>query len=951
MSDEVNADHNYRSERQSLLFGLKAVTEGLLSGQSSNVWNIHGGLNRMCVQLEHIMYHGLKSIKGNLGIELDFWPFVYSLKMLNPVLAPALDKVNRSGGNKGSMWLRESLRDHTLSSQLSTLVCNKSLMKRFYSDLAFLNDAQYFKALCVCLKAIELNQISLLAELDLKLLSNNHEPNMRGSRSRSWAVPERKHHVSTSEGKSSSHGAMALAPPFASPKKESILCMSDEHAVPSSIRASTSPEDTKNMARESLRTVLRKSGSDSPTGDAPDFSFYDNLNSDPLLNIEFSENAATDSENSHAEVGSGERIVNSSPKKAIVRSQSDTGMSKTLTVIKNIYKDNEDFEPGKSGTVNRLEDIFSDSECPKKGEEENVKVKAKSKGHKRSRSDHGGIKVEKGPQKEKGKVPNKTQREDSSEPASKDIPGETTFKQPVQGQSLINYLSSQDFNTCANLDKENAHFSISEALIAAIEQMKWNHVISPKDREDPEEEDSDEEINKLKQRIRIRKQQKLREKARFFPTSSDGLTDTATTSKSPSSVLNSSCQDNTDSSNSDIEVDEINLTISDNEQDNETNLSLIKSEGLSLSLASLYSDADLQKVKPDRQSSMEISDQSGMSAESVAILLLKKFSEKQLPKASELEWLVPISEAPQELLPLPKSYPVSPDDIENEIGGFTNSLFGTLRLRGNNEWAPPRSQIIFDIHPYQKRAVVMAKQNFRCAGCGTRVEPAYIKRFRYCEYLGKYFCQCCHRNEINYIPGHIIRKWDFKQYPVSNFSWRLLSRIFNEPYFNLSTINPSLFKRVKLLETVHAFRVQLMYLCKFLRICKYSESLVGDINAEPSHWYEDVDVYSISDLVGIKNSSIVTKLKDLVTKSIDHVEQCSFCQGFGYICELCGDESDIIYPFQLQTVVVCKDCTSCFHKACYVEGKCPKCIRIEARRQRQLLETKIFDSSEEESGS
>lgn len=106
---------------------------------------------------------------------------------------------------------------------------------------------------------------------------------------------------------------------------------------------------------------------------------------------------------------------------------------------------------------------------------------------------------------------------------------------------------------------------------------------------------------------------------------------------------------------------------------------------------------------------------------------------------------------------------------------------------------------------------------------------AYIKRFRYCEYLGKYFCQCCHRNEINYIPGHIIRKWDFKQYPVSNFSWRLLSRIFNEPYFNLSTINPSLFKRVKLLETVHAFRVQLMYLCKFLRICKYSERWVETI--------------------------------------------------------------------------------------------------------------------------
>jgi hypothetical protein len=46
---------------------------------------------------------------------------------------------------------------------------------------------------------------------------------------------------------------------------------------------------------------------------------------------------------------------------------------------------------------------------------------------------------------------------------------------------------------------------------------------------------------------------------------------------------------------------------------------------------------------------VEISDQSGLSAESVAILLLKKFSEKQLPKASDLEWLVPLSEAPQEV--------------------------------------------------------------------------------------------------------------------------------------------------------------------------------------------------------------------------------------------------------------------------------------------------------------
>lgn len=38
-----------------------------------------------------------------------------------------------------------------------------------------------------------------------------------------------------------------------------------------------------------------------------------------------------------------------------------------------------------------------------------------------------------------------------------------------------------------------------------------------------------------------------------------------------------------------------------------------------------------------------------VSAESVAINLLKKFSENQLPKASELEWLVSEQDAPQQV--------------------------------------------------------------------------------------------------------------------------------------------------------------------------------------------------------------------------------------------------------------------------------------------------------------
>ncbi len=124
------------------------------------------------------------------------------------------------------------------------------------------------------------------------------------------------------------------------------------------------------------------------------------------------------------------------------------------------------------------------------------------------------------------------------------------FPKPEEGQSLVSFLSSQDFHTCAELDKvkydthgernyqivllmqeivsqecvcrikqlfelfcflqENAHFSISEALIAAIEQMKWNQVLRPQVESDHEIE-SDEEIQELKQRIRIRRRERLKE--------------------------------------------------------------------------------------------------------------------------------------------------------------------------------------------------------------------------------------------------------------------------------------------------------------------------------------------------------------------------------------------------------------------------------------------------------
>lgn len=58
----------------------------------------------------------------------------------------------------------------------------------------------------------------------------------------------------------------------------------------------------------------------------------------------------------------------------------------------------------------------------------------------------------------------------------------------------------------------------------------------------------------------------------------------------------------------------------------------------------------------------------------------------------------------------------------------------------------------------------MEKQSFRCASCGTRVDQKYASKFRYCEYLGRYFCTGCHSGQTTIIPGRVLSKWDFSKY-------------------------------------------------------------------------------------------------------------------------------------------------------------------------------------------
>lgn len=59
-------------------------------------------------------------------------------------------------------------------------------------------------------------------------------------------------------------------------------------------------------------------------------------------------------------------------------------------------------------------------------------------------------------------------------------------------------------------------------------------------------------------------------------------------------------------------------------------------------------------------------------------------------------------------------------------------------------------------------------------------------------------------------------------------------------------------------------------------------SLVSEINAEPSHWYEDVDVYSISDLVGV---------------SVDRFENCLNMYSRKIVFVFIANSNEILYIY------------------------------------------------------
>ncbi|XP_072583060.1 run domain Beclin-1-interacting and cysteine-rich domain-containing protein isoform X46 [Vulpes vulpes] len=929
-----------RREHWQLLGNLKTTVEGLVSANSPNVWSKYGGLERLCRDMQSILYHGL--IHDQVCCrQTDYWQFVKDIRWLSPHSALHVEKFislheNSQSSTDGvsehavaELWLQHSLQCHCLSAQLRPLLGDKQYIRKFYTDTAFLLSNAHVTAMLQCLEAVEQNNPRLLAQIDASMFARKHESPLLVTKSQSLtALPGSTYTPPTSYAQHSYFGSFSSlhqsVPNHGSERRSTSLSLSGPPRKPQESREHVSPAQDQAfqasllpvsaLARDSSSTPNEMSSStltspleaswvssqnDSPSdaSEGPEYLAIGNL--DPR-----GRTASCQSHSSNAESSSSNLFSSSSSQKpdsaaSSLGEQEGDGQSQLSSILRRSSFSEGQTLPATSGT---------------------------KKSHTRSHSD------------------TNIASRGASEGGQYLCSGEGMFRRPSEGQSLISYLSEQDFGSCADLEKENAHFSISESLIAAIELMKCNMMSQCLEEEEEEEEDSDREIQELKQKIRLRRQQ-IRTK-NLLPVYQETEHGSFRVTSSSSQFSSRDSTQFSDSGSAD-EVDE--FEIQDGSEG--SNLTHMSKNGLSVSMASMFSDADIRRSTASHSKSFTSSQPfshcflHSTSAEAVAMGLLKQFEGMQLPAASELEWLVPEHDAPQKLLPIPDSLPISPDD-----GQHADIYKLRIRVRGNLEWAPPRPQIIFNVHPAPTRKIAVAKQNYRCAGCGIRTDPDYIKRLRYCEYLGKYFCQCCHENAQVVIPSRVLRKWDFSKYYVSNFSKDLLIKIWNDPLFNVQDINSALYRKVKLLNQVRLLRIQLYHMKNMFKTCRLAKELLDSFDTVPGHLTEDLHLYSLNDLTATRKGELGPRLAELTRAGAAHVERCMLCQAKGFICEFCQNEEDIIFPFELHKCRTCEECKACYHKACFKSGSCPRCERLQARREllaKQSLESYMSDYEEE----
>lgn len=300
-------------------------------------------------------------------------------------------------------------------------------------------------------------------------------------------------------------------------------------------------------------------------------------------------------------------------------------------------------------------------------------------------------------------------------------------------------------------------------------------------------------------------------------------------------------------------------------------------------------------------------------------------------------WMDELIRNTDKLLSLPSTSGAGSEDMSQ--GASTSSL--------ESEWTPPREAWIYTLWKSESVKVLLEAQNYRCFGCGIRVEKEYLKRVKYCDYYGKVFCQCCHQGARSVIPARILHTWNFNEFPVCDLALHFLSEVRDVPAIDVTTVAPKMVEKIRVLKHVITLREKLSYMWDFVKDCpdaENTETTNGHLRtlftSLEQHLLLSQGLFSLSDLIRVHNKDMSSLLEPIACFAKCHIEACEHCRQFAATCVFCEDTNELLFPFQLEKVHKCASCASLSHIKCQAKFRrkvayqsgCKRCLRIDKDR-------------------
>lgn len=452
---------------------------------------------------ENVLLIGLCSKQ----VSPDTWRFIEGLNWLNPSLTVSI--ANRSctptihipyariKNDKALAWIYESLESHSLSQKVKCLLTDSEHVNTCYEVIAFLQNEKYVGAFLLCLNAIENNQPNLLTQIDVALYKSDKTQHKRSTSHPDFSfIPRTKVNLKPSfnitnkpvdfNTRKSSLGH-CITDGRSSKRKSISKATKDIQLISLKLRPwSSLPDihDTSQPQRKRSTTMsqpihipnqnVRSKNPPMPTAmqNVPSFTYKQNASDSGSNNCHGDSLATLPSEGSSQM--SSELIPISLLKCDDIKIHVDR---------KYRVKEPRGSDRKASSSFKSEELSFSPSnDCYRSGSRNLVSVMV----HRPDKPESSPLSSSFGPgsapadfvnefiPREGEKIQNRYGRPSMAEFGYSLVPTIGPQQRPKQGQSLTSFLQAAQFSRAnTELERENAHFSVSEAMISAIEQIKW----------------------------------------------------------------------------------------------------------------------------------------------------------------------------------------------------------------------------------------------------------------------------------------------------------------------------------------------------------------------------------------------------------------------------------------------------------------------------------------------